>query len=196
MMKIIYIVSRLNNAGPVNQLYSLLKWMSKKCECVVYTLFTETEDSKIGDFESLDIKIKTFGFLNKMEIFSSLNLVRSMINNEKPEIIHTEGLAADVIIRNAKVECMWCSTLHNNIYSDYKLGLNFIKAFLYRKLHELCIEDMDIPICCSYSIMNEYKKHFKSKKSHDGQSLSHESGYSIGFKHPDKLFFSNSSFAN
>ena len=99
-----------------------------------------------------------------MEIFSSLNLVRSMINNEKPEIIHTEGLAADVIIRNAKVECMWCSTLHNNIYSDYKLGLNFIKAFLYRKLHELCIEDMDIPICCSYSIMNEYKKHFKSKK--------------------------------
>ena len=163
-MKVIYVVSRLNNAVPINQLYSLLKWTSQKCECVVYTLFAENEDSKLEDFKKLNIKIKSFGISSKIGIFVMSNLINNMIVNEKPEIIHTEGLAADIVIRKAKKEFKWCSTLHNNIYSDYKLGLNAIKAFFYRKLHEICIRDMDMPICCSYSIMNEYKKHFKNKE--------------------------------
>lgn len=156
-MRIVYIVSRLNNAGPINQTYALIRWMKENHQCIVYTLFSENpEDTRLSSFENLGIAIRFLNIKLDGTILYRISNIKKMLSEDMPNIVHTEGLAADVLMRMLHGDRKWCSTLHNNIYTDYDMGLGTAKALIYRKLHEFCIKKMDKAVCCSYAIKDAY----------------------------------------
>lgn len=163
-MKIVYIISRLNNAGPVNQLYSLIGWMKDHQECIIYTLYPENDDTRIGDFQKINVRIRCADICSQYNIVFMRKKISKMLKEDVPDIVHTEGLPADLIMARHNRSVIWCSTLHSNIYCDYKLGLPKVKAYVYKKLHEYCIKRMNVIIACSFSISDEYKKRFPNKK--------------------------------
>lgn len=163
-MKIIYVVPRLNNAGPINQLYNLISALNyDDCYVKVITMYAENEDSRWRDFEKKNISVECLGLKGKLSIFCIGNMLRNKVMYEKPDIIHSEGLPADLAVLFSRLkDFFWLSTIHCNIYADYKT--RFHKwAWIQIFLHRCCMQKMNKIICCSNSIKPIYEEEFGNK---------------------------------
>lgn len=162
-MKIVYLITRLDNKGPVNQLYSLIKSIRDKSkidisQMVIATIYDENSDSRKKDFEELGVKIVSFGVSGKYSLLIARKKLTELIKDIKPDILHSATLPADIVagitdLGNVK----WCSTLHCNIFNDYKERFSGLKAYAFIVAHKMILKRSDSIICCSNSILNIYK---------------------------------------
>lgn len=75
-MKIIYVAPRLNNAGPINQLYNLVSTLNyEDCSVKIITMYAESEDSRWRDFEEKNISLECLGLKGKLSVFCIGNIV-------------------------------------------------------------------------------------------------------------------------
>lgn len=162
-MKILYLITRLDNKGPVNQLYSLIKAICNngrlaKSQMIIVTIYEENGDSRKKDFEELGIEIISLRVSGKYSLVNAKKKLAELIGTIKPDIIHSATLPADIVagITN-RGRVRWCSTLHCNIYNDYKERFSGFKALAFINAHRMILKRADSIICCSNSILDIYK---------------------------------------
>lgn len=164
LIKVIYIVPRLNNAGPVNQLFDLVNRLCNICMVKVVTLYSEIDDSQWDRFNDLSIELESLNIKLGLSFLSVGKALKKKLDEEKPCIVHSETLPADFAVYLSRIkDIFWCSTIHCNIYSDYKTRFGYGISRIMIRLHELCINKMDRAICCSASIMEVYEKKYGKK---------------------------------
>ena len=102
MKKILYIVSTLRNCGPTNQLSYIIKYLdSNQFIPSILTLSSESDDSAITYFESvLSVKVESLNLSRIQGIFNGLSKVKQYILDQNIDIVHTQGIRADGLVRN------------------------------------------------------------------------------------------------
>jgi glycosyltransferase involved in cell wall biosynthesis len=157
--KILYIVSTLRNSGPTNQLYGLIKNLDKdKFETYLLTLSPEPEDTKIGDFEKMNIDMKSLSLSRIQMIINGNSKLKKEVERINPDLIHTSGIRPDVNTNKYLSEYKHCCTIRNYAYDDYPVKFGKILGNIMAFKHIKAFKNIKYPISCSYAIKNKYKK--------------------------------------
>jgi glycosyltransferase involved in cell wall biosynthesis len=160
LKKILYIVSTLKRSGPTNQLYSLIKYLDRaKYEPYLVTLSPEPVNSRWNDYQALGVHLYSLN-LSRIKGFFCIkkNLLKLFIEI-KPDIIHTQGIRADLLnAGNLYNKYLTLCTSHNYPFEDYPLkfskllgmfmAYNHIKTF-----RKLCV------IACSKTVQSKLNTH-------------------------------------
>lgn len=159
MKKIVLLINYLVNGGPSQIVYNLAKSINKK-EYVVslITIFNKNNSTIIEELRANSINVLELNF-EKRNYFSWFFLarkVRKIIENENPDIVHSHGFFPDMI--NQHLNIYNISTLHCNIYEDYKLRYGKLMGEIFIHIHLKSLNKIDKIICCSksiYEVMNK-----------------------------------------
>ncbi|MCM1047896.1 MAG: glycosyltransferase family 4 protein [Clostridiales bacterium] len=163
-MKVLYIVSTLRSTGPTNQLYGIIHNLDReKFTPYILTLSKEAKDSEKQKFEDDNVKVETLGLSRIALIFVGKIKLKKALKRITPDLIHTSGLRADIVMSKIRINIPLCSTIRNYVYEDYILQYGKIKGILISLWHENAIKKMKNPICCSKALQDKYIKHLNKK---------------------------------
>lgn len=159
MIKILYIVSTLKNTGPTNQLYNIIKYSDKNIfHQQILTLSSEPKDSKLSDFKDLGINIDSLNFTRIESFLKGKKKLLKYIESIKPDIIHTQGIRADILSSKLLSSYLTISTIRNYPFDDYPLKFGKIRGNIMARKHLDALKGIDFTIACSKSIHDILKE--------------------------------------
>ena len=157
MMKVLYIIPRLDRGGVTQQLYYIIKNLDKnKISPYILTLAQDSGDSFVKDFEKLNVDIKLIKTTYKDIFVSNLKKIKKYVHLLKPDIIHSNGLRPDLVSKHLPITLLL--TLHNYPYDDYPDKYGNIKGSIMAFLHLRLAKKIENTIACSKFIYNAYRK--------------------------------------
>ena len=161
-MKILFIVSTLQNTGPINQLYGIIHHLDRK-EFTPYivTLSDEPKDSKRYLFEEDQVEIESLGLGRAAFLLLGRARLEKMIANITPDIIHTCGIRADTLMKKLRLNIPVCTTIRNDVFEDYIPLYGKFRGTVMGIWHERAIKKMKYPVCCSKTLKETYEKRLK-----------------------------------
>ncbi|MBO0959952.1 glycosyltransferase family 4 protein [Neobacillus sp. MM2021_6] len=160
MRKILYIASTLQRSGPINVLYNIVKYINKdQFNLAILTLSPESEDSRIGEFIKLGIKVEQIKMSRISGVLYGAIKVKAFINNYQPDVIHTHGIRADLISAKYLKGFQRCSTSHNYPYYDYPLAYGKLRGYIMSYFQINAFRKIEFPIACSQTITNLTNTH-------------------------------------
>lgn len=140
MKKILYIVSTLKRSGPTNQLFNIIKNLDRSVfKPVLITLSPEPKDSKWKDYISLGIEMHSLNLSRFGGLFFANSKLGKLINEIKPDLIHTQGIRADVLSSRLKIDIPKIATIRNFPQKDFPMTYgNFLgKQMVHRQIGAL-----------------------------------------------------------
>lgn len=157
MIKILYIISTLERCGPVNVLYEIVSNLNKKYyEVYILTLSPEPERTRYNDFKKIDVHVISLNMSRMKMALNGAGRLKRIVDNVKPDIIHTHGLRADAISAKYLREYKTCNTIHNYPYYDYSLAYGNIIGRIFARVHVRSIKKILYPIACSKFVSRKF----------------------------------------
>ena len=148
-MRIAYVISTLDQCGPVNVLYGMAANLCDANEIVVFTLAPEPKGSRAGDFEELGIAVKcVVGGRAQSFLFGRRVLLRAL-EEFGPDVVHSHGFRATVLCCDLPYPKI--VTVHNCIYEDYLTTYGRAKATWMTRLEVAALRRFDEVVACSES---------------------------------------------
>lgn len=148
-MRIAYVISTLDQCGPVNVLYGMAANLCDANEIVVFTLAPEPKGSRVGDFEGLGIDVKcVVGGRAQSFLFGRRVLLRAL-EEFGPDVVHSHGFRATVLCRDLPYPKV--VTVHNCIYEDYLTTYGRAKATWMTRMEVAALRRFDKVVACSES---------------------------------------------
>lgn len=160
MHKIIYIVSNLRNTGPTNQLYGIINNIDRsKFTPYIITLSPESEgDSSWARFSSLDVHLDSLNLSRIKGLFCAKKELKHRIEQIKPDIIHTQGVRADVLSSKLSGGCPSLCTSRNYPYADYPAKFGKFRGAAMARQHIAAFRDLNV-VACSKTIQSQLGEH-------------------------------------
>ena len=161
-MKIVYIISTLENKGPVNVLYNTIKYLDRTLiDPVVITLSPEKKYSRFEDFKNLGIDIYQLNLGRFEGIFFSVSKIKRIFKEIEPLCIQANCFRSNIIVGFFFSKYKTISIIHNYPYKDYifKFGkhigflMHLLSKFLYRRFKVLIAVSESL----KENINNKYK---------------------------------------
>lgn len=166
MIKILYIASTLEKAGPNNQLLSLIKNLDKnRYSIFILTLSKESKNSLQKDFINEGAKVYFSETTNRLGILSIVKNINAVIEDIKPQIVHSHGIRADFLNSVFVSADLRVATVHNFPQRDYPLLYGTLKGKLMSLLHAISFKRLDVNICCSLAVERNLNNFFSIKNT-------------------------------
>lgn len=122
MIKILYVTSTLQRSGPTNQLFNLIKYLDRDAfDPQIITLSPEPTDSRKADFTSIGCPVHSLGLSRLQGLLYARRLLQKAIAELAPEIIHTQGIRADVLSSRLNTTIPRICTIRNFPQVDYSM---------------------------------------------------------------------------
>ncbi len=120
-LKILYLVSTLQKAGPTSQLYYIISNLPANITPVLVTLSQEPAQSRLNDFKALGIKHYQLNLSRLEGVFLAKGKVKNIIEKELPDVIHSQGLRGDVLASKFTDEVPVLCTIRNFPQLDFPM---------------------------------------------------------------------------
>ena len=155
MRKVVYLINSLKKGGPVNMLYTLIKYLDNtEFEVTVIALKECLEENKT-DFSKLSCNIIT---LNNKNLRQKIQDVQLIINKIQPHIVHSHGGIADLVNSQLKKSYKSFSTIHCDPDEDFIMKKGRIIGYLRATFFLYTLKKFDYPVACSKTVANNIKK--------------------------------------
>lgn len=148
-MRLAYIVSTLNQCGPVNVLYDIVANLRGANEITVFTLASEPEGSRAGDFKELGITVKRVVESRCQSLLFGKQALRRALKVFRPDIVHAHGFRATLLCQNLPYPKV--VTVHNCIYEDYLTTYGRVRASWMTRAEVVALKKFDEIVACSES---------------------------------------------
>ncbi len=158
-MRILYLVSRLREGGPSNQLRYIIKHLGPAYEPVVLTLSPEESPSARPKFESEGIDVHSLGYSRYEGLVRGPSALRRFVNKLQPDVVHTQGLRPDLLAALFLRSVPRVAILRNYPFDDYVSKFGRLRGTIMAKLHLWALRQIDIPVACSYTVQRAVAKH-------------------------------------
>lgn len=146
-MKIVYVVSCLKNTGPTNQLANIANNIAAE-NITILTLKGSnfnTENHKFNKY----IKVRSLN-LSIFDRFISVLKIKSILKQEKADVIHTQGFFSDFLLsRLPQYNNNWISTIRNYPFEDYPFKYNYFLGFIMSYMHLNSLRKCKNLVACS-----------------------------------------------
>lgn len=164
MIKILYIVSTLENKGPTNQLFNIITNLDRmRFQPLILTLSPEKKDSQYNRFINNGIKIKSLNLTRVEGLFKLKKHLINEVNKFKPSIIHTQGIRSDILSAKYFKKNNRVSTLRNYPFDDYPMKFGKIKGKIMAIQHINSIRKINKVIACSNTVADLMEKNHNVK---------------------------------
>lgn len=163
MIKILFTINYLNNGGPSRVLQNIIKSLDKsKYKISILTIIDENEKNIVEEYKKQGIEVIEFK-LNKRirDVLKNRKKIIDYVRNLNPDIIHTHGIVTTILFSTKCIKMYKITTIHNNMYEDYKYAYGKVKGFIINILHTKNLKKFDNVICCSktsYEILDKKLK--------------------------------------
>lgn len=155
MLKILYVVSTLKRSGPTNQLFNVINNLDRTTfEPIIITLSPEPTDSRWMDYEALGIKLHSLNLSRLGGVFLAKSKLIKLVQTIQPDLIHTQGIRADILLTKLSKSTPHVSTIHNFPQLDYTMTYGELLGKLMLKKHIISMKKTDRLIGCSLSVSN------------------------------------------
>jgi len=160
-MKVLYIVSTLRRCGPTRQLHNLVKYLHReRLSPSILTLSPEPKDSMLPQFQELGVPICSLGLSRIKGIVFGPKAVKRYIADHKAEIIHSQGIRADMFSARYFEGTKRVATLRNHPYDDYPMKFGTLCGTYMTWRHVSALKRIDYRIACSHAVANSmYTRH-------------------------------------
>lgn len=164
MINIIYLVSRLKPAGPINQALNLLTGYDKQqVKALLVTLFDEEGKTWKQRFEEKDIEIICLNSDHKF-LSKAAHKLDQIINERGVQVVHSSGLSADIVNSMLKSPILKVTTIRSHI-GDLGEAKPFIARLYTRWRFKQNLKRMDVLVGCSYALQKSTEKDLGAKCS-------------------------------
>lgn len=151
-MKVLYIVSTLRRCGPTRQLHNLVKYLHReRLSPSILTLSPEPKDSMLPQFQELGIPICSLGLSRIKGVVFGPKAAKRYIADHKAEIIHSQGIRADMFSARYFKGTKRVATLRNYPYQDYIMKFGKLRGVYMAHKHLRALRQIDYPVVCSQS---------------------------------------------
>ncbi len=163
MPKIVLFCSTLDRLGPTNVIYNMLQAYYKNksdFDFTIVTLSPEPKTTRKRDFEDLGIKIFCLNIKRGLDALFHLKKIKCVIEEMQPDICHSYGYRADVIMSLLPLNnVVKVSSLFNNPFEDYPMLFGNFKGYLMAKSHVFVLRGFRNVITCSKFIAEQLAKY-------------------------------------
>jgi glycosyltransferase involved in cell wall biosynthesis len=152
----------LGRSGPTNQLFNLIKYLDRTIfDPYLITLSPEPNNSRRTDFEESGIHLFSLNLSRLDGIFFMRKKINPLINEINPDIIHTQGIRADIISSKLPFENMRkVSTIRNFPQHDYIMRYGFLFGSFMCVLHMRCLKKISICVGVSESVAKNLRQRY------------------------------------
>ena len=136
-IKILFTINYVTNGGPTRVVQNIIKGISKnKFEIYLLTLLNKNNHQVENDIKELGVKVINMNLKKgKLGIVFNKKKIIKIINDISPDIIHVHGIEMSYIVGTKDIKCKKITTIHNNMYEDYKYSYGKIKGKVIEYLH-------------------------------------------------------------
>ncbi|MFT5295400.1 MAG: glycosyltransferase involved in cell wall biosynthesis [Colwellia sp.] len=154
MIKIAYLVSSLMRGGPTNQLsYIIHKLDRSKYQPIIITLSPEREgNSQLNEFSEFNVEIYQLNLSRIKGIFTAKKKILDILNKKKVDLVHSQGIRADMISANYLSKYKRVATLRNYPYHDYLMTYGKFTGSIMSYLHIKALKKLESANVCSKSV--------------------------------------------
>jgi glycosyltransferase involved in cell wall biosynthesis len=146
----------LKASGPTNQLYSLIKELPQKVNVNILTLSKEVGSTRIDEFKGLGVNVTSLDLSRFGSLFFAKNKINETIINSQPNIVHSQGIRADLLMSKLpQTDFKWFSTSHNFPFEDYVMKFGFFKGKYMAKKHLIAFKKCNYLISCSNTVRDK-----------------------------------------
>ena len=158
MEKILYLIPHLEKSSPVTQLYGMINYLDPtKYRAVVLSVFKERNNSAQQMFEERGVKVIN-GNLDRWQLHSQKRMLKAIIKNENPDIIHSCSVLTDGICSDIKTVKPIILTLHCFIYEDVITRYGKLLGKFMCKREEKAIRQAAAAVTVSQTLAEKYKR--------------------------------------
>ena len=158
MLRVLYLVSTLKRAGPVNQLYNLLSNIDREViEPFVLTLSGEEAESRWADFYSLGIRMESLSLSRPGGVFMGRKRLKQLVDQLKPDLLHSQGLRSDHLASDFKNKMPVIATLRNYPELDYPMTYGTLTGRLMVRQHIKALKSLNCCVGVSEAVTNNAK---------------------------------------
>lgn len=155
MQKIVYIISTLKKAGPVNVLLDLVSNLDRtKYKPYIITLSKETETSQKESFQQLNLPMICLNLSRYTSVFLGHFKLNRIINKIKPDLIHTHCFRSNMLAITALRKYKTFTSIHCDFTEDFPLHYGKLIGFLACKINIFAIKRISKTICVSKTLAN------------------------------------------
>lgn len=164
MKKILYVVSTLRRSGPTNQLYNLLKYLDRtRFEPYLVTLSPEPADSRWANFEEISVQMESMDLSRLAGVFLVKKKLNKLIHQIRPDLIHSQGIRADIFCTNLNLNIPRVCTVRNIPQQDYPMAYGKLIALLMVWRHVKAMHRLDICVGVSKAVCENLQYAFSLK---------------------------------
>ena len=143
MLKVVIFTTTLVRQGPNNVLYNMLKSAKRKETNIIFEILTispESNDSRISEFEALNIPVTSMNLPAGINAFLHLKQIENKIKIMKPDIVQSANFRPDILLSFMQLPgVIKLSTMWNYPYDDFttqfgKTQGRLMSLFLLKRL--------------------------------------------------------------
>ncbi len=153
-IKVIYIISKLNQGGPINQLLYMCRYLDRsKVSLTILTLSPRVENKITihDELITLGYQIIELNLSKKQSILKAGKIIKEIILKEKIQIVHSFGFRADFIVSRLK-NVIKISSVRNTVKVNAKYIYGSLLGNIIGTFHLYTLKKFDKIIACSYSV--------------------------------------------
>lgn len=156
---IVYLMTGCKKRGPANQTLNIIKNLElAEFNPVLLTLYTEVPGDSmvekflphVSQYISLRTSLKKLLLGDSKKLYSTLDTIR-------PTVVQTVGLFPAWFMLDYKRK-IHCTTVRNDIFTDYPAKFGKVKGTFMRKLNESVLKKCPYVYTCSQSLSELYKQ--------------------------------------
>lgn len=156
---IVYLMTGCKKRGPVNQTLNIIKNLDlNRYKPVLLTLYGEVPgDSMIDNYLPHVYTYISLSTSLKKIMMGDIKRLYKTLDELKPVAVHSVGLVPSYCMLKYHKN-IHCTTIRNDIYTDYPAKFGKKKGYIMRKLNEKVIKECSHVYMCSKSLSNLYKE--------------------------------------
>lgn len=154
-IRVLYLINSLKNGGPVNMLYTLVKYIDKNEFDVHVLALNPCTGGNARDFSSLNCEVTV---LNETSIRKLLLAAQRVVDTWKPQIIHSHGGVADTVSTKLKGQFVSFNTIHCDPDEDFVMRKGKILGRIKANAFFYTLKKIEKPIACSETVANKILK--------------------------------------
>ena len=153
-MKIIYLINSLKNGGPVNMLYTLVKYIDHNTNDIIVIALKSAPANNSRDFSTLCCQVK---ILNCCSLNKSIKKVQEIVDKENPDVVHSHGGIADLINSQLKGDYKTVSTIHCDPDEEFSMKKGKIVGWFKATAFIHTLKKISYPIGCSKTVADKIR---------------------------------------
>ena len=153
MKKIVYVISSLEDSGPVKVLYNIILNVDKKrYDIYVLALLCAKKKDLKSDFESLGVNVHVLNISRISMFIYGHYVLNRYLKHIKPDIVHTQCFRSTVFMQCFGSKVKLCTTIHCIFYQDFVFSYGRFIGWIMTQLYANALKKYDVCMACSETV--------------------------------------------